>query len=395
MSADNVQLDGRGEDGEKSAADRRRPHKPVFPAVMSNVVFATVTGTFYGFARQQVEVLPHQRGDPRILKLSAHQGVQQLAHGSRGLDGILLQRAGQQFHAVEGCIHRPKIKDQGRICPCIFHVEAHQCYFSAAGKDGVEPGLQAICRGIGVFTRNQPFGGKHECVRRGFFYGFRAGALANGAAGAAGGNSGRQQPECFVHILMYLRVGVEALLTPEDGSQAIEDRRFHIKEARNGPFRIRDGGEKPGGIVFSAWRRQPVLEQPAGDFPEQRVLGRDARFREEGNGIKRGEHRPACLLKSRLQGRVLVHQRNPARQTVLKYPLGTRLPDAAKEIDQAAGLGGRRARRAESLRLPSLLGLGPRRHKSRVRLRFPETSQIRNQSHGLGFWRRSVEINDA
>ena len=147
MNADNVQFDGRGEDGEKSAADRRRPHMPVFLAAMSDIVFATVTGTFYCFARQQVEVLPDQRRDPRILKLSLHQGVQQPAHGSRSLDGILLQRAGQQFHAVKGRIHCPEIKDQGRICPRIFHVDAHQCYFSAAGEDGVEPGLQAVFAG--------------------------------------------------------------------------------------------------------------------------------------------------------------------------------------------------------------------------------------------------------
>ena len=105
MNPDNVQFDGRGEDGEKSAANRRSPHMPVFLAAMSNIVFATVAGTFYRLARQQVEVLPDQRRDPRILELAPYKGVQQPAHGSRSLDGILLQRAGQQFHAVEGRIH--------------------------------------------------------------------------------------------------------------------------------------------------------------------------------------------------------------------------------------------------------------------------------------------------
>ena len=138
-----------------------------------------------------------------------------------------------------------------------------------------------------------------------------------------------------------------------------------------------------------------MLEQPAGDFPQQRVLGRDARFGEQGNGIKRGEHRPASLLKPRSQDRVLLQPRYPVDYTGVELPLRTRLPDAAKQVDQAAGLRGQRARGAESLRLPALLGLGPRGHKPGVRLRVPETSQIRKKSHELGLLRRGVEVNDA
>ena len=76
-----------------------------------------------------------------------------------------------------------------------------------------------------------------------------------------------------------------------------------------------------------------MLEQPAGDFPEQCVLGRDARFREQENGVKRGEHRLAGLLKPGPQRSILLQLCHPVNETVVKVPLGTRLPDAAKEID--------------------------------------------------------------
>ena len=70
--ADKVKFNRRGKDGKKSAADGRTPHLPVFPAAVGNIVFAAMAGSFHCLARQQVEVLPDERGDARILKQAAH-----------------------------------------------------------------------------------------------------------------------------------------------------------------------------------------------------------------------------------------------------------------------------------------------------------------------------------
>ena len=75
-----------------------------------------------------------------------------------------------------------------------------------------------------MFAHNQSFGGKDESVRRGLLYRPAADALANCAAGAAGGDPGRQQPQCLVHVPVHLRVRVQTLLTPENRCQAIKGR---------------------------------------------------------------------------------------------------------------------------------------------------------------------------
>jgi hypothetical protein len=74
--ADEMKFDGRRKDSKKSASDSRAPHLPVFLAAMGDVVFATVAGTFHRLARQQVEILPDERGDTYILTQAMHQGVQ-------------------------------------------------------------------------------------------------------------------------------------------------------------------------------------------------------------------------------------------------------------------------------------------------------------------------------
>ena len=74
--ADHMKFDGRGKDGKKSAPDRRTPHAPVFLAAVGDIVFATVAGTFHRLARQQVEILPDERGDADILAQAVHQRIQ-------------------------------------------------------------------------------------------------------------------------------------------------------------------------------------------------------------------------------------------------------------------------------------------------------------------------------
>ena len=138
----------RGKDGKESAADRRTPHVPVFLAVVGDIVFATVAGTFHRLARQQVEILPDERGDARILEQAAHQRIQQQAHGSRSLAGALYQRGGEHFHAVERRVHGAQVEDQRSIHAGVFHIDADNRELSPASVDRVEPLLPALVRTV-------------------------------------------------------------------------------------------------------------------------------------------------------------------------------------------------------------------------------------------------------
>ena len=129
-----------------------------------------MAGTFHRFARQQVEILPDERGDTRILAQAVHQRIQQQAHGSQNFAAALHQRAGEHFHPVERRIHRAQVEDQRSIDAGVFHMDTNNGELSPAGKDGVEPALHAIRgavpRARGVFALNEFFGSRDQGIGR-------------------------------------------------------------------------------------------------------------------------------------------------------------------------------------------------------------------------------------
>ena len=88
---------------------------------------------------------------------------------------------------------------------------------------------------------------------------------------------------------MQMRVRREPAGTPETCRQAREQGRIQIQKALDGRRGTKDPGEEAGGIIFCPRRRQPALKQAGGNFPKNCMLGRNARFRKEGNRIERAQ----------------------------------------------------------------------------------------------------------
>src|ERR1700734_4307803 len=111
-----------------------------------------------------------------------------------------------------------------------------------------------------------------------------------------------------MEVLMYMGIGSEAFRAPEVRRQPGNERGIHIKKALDRARRAKDHGEESTGVILVAWRRQPALEKAAGNFPEQRMLGGNAGFREEGDRIKGAQHRLPSLLKAGAQVVVLLQE---------------------------------------------------------------------------------------
>src|SRR5271154_197899 len=105
---------------------------------------------------------------------------------------------------------------------------------------------------------------------------------------------------------MYMGIGSDAFRAPEVRNQAGKQRGIHIQKALDRARRTKDLGEESSGVILLARRRQPTLKKAAGDFPEQCMLGRNSRFREEGNRIKGTQRRLPSPLKAGTQVMVLL-----------------------------------------------------------------------------------------
>ena len=205
----------------------------------------------------------------------------------------LYQRGGEHFHPVERRVHRAQIEYQRSIDAGIFHMDANNGELSPAGEDGVEPALHtfrgAVTGARGVFALNEFFGSKDQGIRRRFRHRLGCAALADSTAGATRRNARRQQAQCFMQVLVHMGIGSEPFGTPEVCRQASEHGRIHIQKTLDGARGTKDRGEESSGIVLRAGRRQPALKEAAGNLPKKRMLGGNARFREEGNRIERAE----------------------------------------------------------------------------------------------------------
>ena len=105
---------------------------------------------------------------------------------------------------------------------------------------------------------------------------------------------------------MYMGIGSEAFRAPEVRSQPGNELGIHIKKALDRARGTKDPGEESSGVILLARCRQPALEKAAGNFPEQCMLGRNPRFREEGNRIKGTQRRLPSPLKAGTQVMVLL-----------------------------------------------------------------------------------------
>src|ERR1700744_217554 len=136
---------------------------------------------------------------------------------------------------------------------------------------------------------------------------------------------------------MYMGIGSKAFRGPEVRSQPGKERGIHIEKALDRARGAKDPGEESTGVILVARRRQPALEKPAGDFPEQRMLGGNACFREEGDRIEGAQHRLPSLLKAGAQVVVSLQHAYPADQAGLVGALRALLPDAGKKLEEGGG----------------------------------------------------------
>lgn len=180
---------------------------------------------------------------------------------------------------------------------------------------------------------------------------------------------------------MDLGIGGEALRAPKVRNQAGKERRIHIEKTLDGTIGGKYGGEETRGIILLAWRRQPALEEAAGNFAKQCMLSGDPRFREERNRIERTERRLYPLLKAGAQVGVLLDHAQPTGQAGLVISLGTLVPDAGEKLDEAIGLAGQGGRGAESLCLTAHRGHRPSGGLGAAGARLPKTPKIGEKGH--------------
>ena len=71
-------LEGRGEHRQQSAAYRGKPHLPILPARMGNVVFAAAAGALHRLTRQKVQVLLEQGRNSFVFQAPFDELVKQV-----------------------------------------------------------------------------------------------------------------------------------------------------------------------------------------------------------------------------------------------------------------------------------------------------------------------------
>ena len=162
-----------------------------------------------------------------------------------------------------------------------------------------------------------------------------------------------------MEVLVNMGIGSQPFGAPEVGRQASKHSRIHLQKALDSARGTKDCGEQSRGILLLPRRRQPALEKAVGNFPKERMLGGNPRFRQEGNRIKLAQSRLPSLLKAGPQVSVLLQHAQPTEQARLEGALRALLPDAGKQIDEEASLAIQAGRAAEGLCLAAQLCLRP------------------------------------